>query len=66
MATIGNPKVNLTNQTTVVYGKVREHSRKPDEFYEMVDSLCTGNKIDMFGREKRNGWDVWGNETNKF
>jgi len=38
----------------------REHSRKPDAFYEMVDALCIGRKLDMFGREKRNGWDIFG------
>jgi N6-adenosine-specific RNA methylase IME4 len=58
MAVKGKPKVNLTNQTTVLYAPMREHSRKPDEFYSMVDALCVGYKIDWFSREHRDGWDA--------
>ena len=65
MAVKGSPKVTLTNQSTVVYGLMREHSRKPDEFYKMVESLCTGRKLDYFAREKREGWEVFGNDTEK-
>ncbi len=66
MAIKGNPVITLTNQTTVLNADVREHSRKPDEFYKMVESLCTGIKLDYFSREKRDGWYQYGNETNKF
>jgi N6-adenosine-specific RNA methylase IME4 len=55
-----------TDQPTVIDGPIREHSRKPDEFYELVDSLCHGRKLDMFSREKRDGWDQWGDEVDKF
>lgn len=38
------------------------HSKKPDEFYKMIEHL--GNdKIDLFARKQREGWDVWGNEV---
>lgn len=60
MAVKGKPKVNLTNETTVLEGKSREHSRKPDEFYAMVEKLCVGRKLDYFSREKRKGWDTYG------
>ena len=66
MAVKGNATVNLTNQSTVIYGKLREHSRKPDEFYEMVDRLCVGSKLDYFSREPREGWEQYGNDTKKF
>jgi N6-adenosine-specific RNA methylase IME4/ParB-like chromosome segregation protein Spo0J len=66
MAVKGKPLINLTNQTTIINGKLREHSRKPNEFYEMVDSLCTGLKIDYFSREQREGWDTYGNDDEKF
>lgn len=62
----GKPIVNLTNQTTVIYGPLREHSRKPDSFYKLVDELCVGNKLEIFARESRDGWDSRGNEPNKF
>lgn len=66
MATRGNPTISLTNQTTVLKGPMREHSRKPDEFYEMVESLCVGRKLDYFSREARDGWAQLGNEPEKF
>ena len=40
-----------------------KHSKKPDKFYKMVEVL--GDKrIDLFARNEREGWDVWGNEVN--
>jgi N6-adenosine-specific RNA methylase IME4 len=38
------------------------HSIKPDKFYELVEPLGK-NRIDLFARHKRKGWDVWGNEV---
>jgi N6-adenosine-specific RNA methylase IME4 len=62
LAIKGKPIKYLTNQTTVLFGESREHSRKPEEFYQLVDSLCYGRKLDYFGREKREGWDVYGTQ----
>jgi len=48
-------------------GAVRQHSRKPDSVYRMVDRMFPeARKLDVFSRENRNGWDCWGNETGKF
>ena len=66
MAVRGKPVVVLTNQTTALAAETREHSRKPDEFYAMVDTLCPGNKLEMFARELREGWRAWGAEVRKF
>lgn len=60
LAVKGNPVIELTNETTLLEGKAREHSRKPDEFYDMVDTLCIGRKLDYFSRETREGWDTYG------
>ena len=38
-----------------------KHSKKPNKFYELVETLGN-NRIDLFARNKRSGWDVWGNE----
>lgn len=46
--------------------KVREHSRKPDELYDLVRDVSPGPRIDMFSREARDGFDQWGNETDRF
>ena len=56
----------LTNQSTVIQAPRREHSRKPDEFYTLVEQFCSGSKLEMFARQKRSGWDCWGNEVEKF
>lgn len=67
MAVRGSPATQLTNQTTMVHGDMREHSRKPDEFYEMIESLCLGvRRYDRFTREARPTWDGGGNEPEKF
>lgn len=66
MAVKGSPPVNLTNQTTVLEAPLREHSRKPDEFYAMVEQLCVGRKLDYFSREKREGWKQFGNDVARF
>ncbi len=66
LAVKGTPKVSLTNQSTVLKARAREHSRKPDEFYELVESLCVGRKLDYFSREPRPGWQQYGNDLAKF
>ena len=66
LAVKGSPKVSLTNQSTVLEAPTRGHSRKPDAFYALVDSLCVGRKLDYFSREKRSGWEQFGNEPSKF
>lgn len=45
---------------------VREHSRKPDIFYTLVKEVSPKPRLDMFSREKREGFIPWGNEVNKF
>ena len=41
------------------------HSKKPDFFRELIESVCEGNKLELFAREKHEGWDVWGNEVSE-
>ena len=66
LAVRGKPQVDLTNQTTVLHAPMRQHSRKPDEFYEMVESLCIGRRLDFFSRERRKGWEQMGNDPDMF
>lgn len=44
----------------------REHSRKPDEFYDVVRRVSPGPRLDMFSREQRDGFDQHGKEIEKF
>ena len=49
----------------VIVSQVRETSRKPDELYEICESICpTGRKIELFGRmnNRRKGWLTIGNQ----
>jgi len=41
----------------------REHSRKPDEQYKIIESCSWGNYLELFGRGRRDGWTVWGNQA---
>lgn len=66
LAVRGKPIVSLTNQTTMIREKRREHSRKPIAFYELVEKLCPGSKLEMFSRTPREGWAAWGAEAGKF
>jgi len=40
-----------------------EHSKKPHEFYEIIETLYSGSKIELFARNIRDGWSSWGNEV---
>ena len=53
--------------TTVFREKPREHSRKPNAAYAMIDKLYPSlRKCDVFSREKREGWDQFGDEPTYF
>ena len=45
---------------------VREHSRKPDELYRIAEIVSHPPRIDIFSREKRDGWEQFGDELNIF
>lgn len=47
-------------------GERREHSRKPVEFYDLIRRVTEEPRIDMFSREKLDGFDQYGNETENF
>lgn len=53
--------------TTVIQEKARQHSRKPDGAYNLIDFLYPGvTKLDVFSRETRPGWNQYGNQVNYF
>lgn len=53
-------------QVNILSTRKREHSRKPDEFYDIVESCSPGPYLELFARTSRAKWDQWGNETDKF
>jgi len=41
----------------------REHSRKPDEQYDIIEACSWGPYLELFGRGRRDNWTVWGNQA---
>lgn len=52
----GRTQVNLLST------RKREHSRKPNEIYELIEQCSPGPYLELFARFRRSGWDQWGNE----
>lgn len=66
MGSIGNPS-KFSAFPSCFDGIAREHSRKPDEFFALVEKHTKGlRRVEVFSREARPGWNQWGNETGKF
>jgi N6-adenosine-specific RNA methylase IME4 len=53
----GRRQVNLFSE------RKREHSRKPEQLHEIVESCSPGPYLELFARHPRAGWHVWGNEV---
>lgn len=62
----GNPKRLSRSVRELLIAARREHSRKPDQAYERIEAYCDGPRLEMFGRQSREGWTVWGLEAAKF
>lgn len=56
----GRSQVNLLAQ------RKREHSRKPPEFYELIESCSPGPYLELFARERIKGWTGWGNQVDSY
>lgn len=50
----------------VIIAPRRQHSRKPDEFYDRVERYTGGPYVELFARQPRPNWMAWGNEVGKF
>lgn len=48
---------------SAVLARRGRHSRKPDEAYQTIERVSPGPRLEMFARDRRPGWDVWGNEV---
>ncbi len=53
-------------QVNILKTQKREHSRKPDEFYGIVEACSPGPYLEMFARGRRKGWTVWGNQSESY
>lgn len=50
-------------QVNIIRSLKREHSRKPDELYEIIEACSRGPRLELFARGTRPGWSVWGNQA---
>jgi N6-adenosine-specific RNA methylase IME4 len=50
-------------QVNYLSSRKREHSRKPDEQYPLVESCSSGPYLELFARGEREGWVSWGNQA---
>lgn len=62
----GKPIIQGSSERDIITEPRREHSRKPEAFYEMVDRMCIGNKLDYFSRQNRENWEHYGAEQGQF
>jgi len=49
-------------QPNIMVSRKREHSRKPDELYEVIEACSPGPRLELFARTQQPGWRTWGNE----
>jgi N6-adenosine-specific RNA methylase IME4 len=52
-------------QVNLIAERKREHSRKPDSFYDLIESCSPGPYLELFARHPRAGWQQWGNQLGK-
>jgi len=50
-------------QVNYLESRKREHSRKPDEQYDIIEACSPGPRLEMFSRGTRRDWTVWGNQA---
>lgn len=53
-------------QVNLLGTRKREHSRKPDEMYDLVESCSAGPRLEIFARGSRPGWTTWGDQAEEY
>lgn len=67
IATLPESGFRGAREINLIDGLAREHSRKPDEAYAMLERILPhARRADIFSRQSRAGWDSFGNEATKF
>ena len=54
------------SQENIISTRKREHSRKPDEQYDLIEACSPQPRIELFARGPRKGWFVWGNQAEEY
>ena len=53
-------------QVNLISTRKREHSRKPDELYDVIEACSRGPFLELFARDTRDGWFGWGDEASQY
>jgi N6-adenosine-specific RNA methylase IME4 len=53
-------------QVNLLATRKREHSRKPDEQYEIIEACSPGPFVELFGRGTQKGWTTWGDQVDDY
>jgi N6-adenosine-specific RNA methylase IME4 len=53
-------------QVNLLATRKREHSRKPDEMYDLIEACSPGPNLELFGRGARDGWTTWGDQAEEY
>ena len=51
------------SQENIMLSRKREHSRKPDEQYDLIEACSPGPYVELFARGPREGWFCWGKQS---
>jgi N6-adenosine-specific RNA methylase IME4 len=54
------------SQVNFLATRKREHSRKPDEMYDLIESCSPGPFLELFARGTRKGWKTWGDQSESY
>lgn len=54
------------SQVNIIKTQKREHSRKPDELYDIIEACSPGPYLEMFARGSRPSWVTWGNQADEY
>ena len=57
------PKVKRIDSTWFNVKRTNKHSKKPEFFQDLIETVSESPRLEMFARRKREGWDSWGNEV---
>ena len=62
----GSPKRRSMAVRELIVAPRREHSRKPDEVYQRIETLCDGPYLELYARQQWPGWTCLGDESERF
>ena len=53
-------------RVNIIVTRKQEHSRKPDEAYEIIEACSPGPFVELFARQRRAGWEQWGDQVDSY